>query len=257
MSEPAPLSDRMLELLGRPDGPLAGASLWALEVVDARPLTPLVRRIDLTGDGLTDLDWLPGQDLMFRLPLPTGKIGNRRYTIRTLDRARAVVTIDAVIHGHGPGARWAAETAPGDRIDAIGPRGKITVDPDATWHWFCADESGVPATLAMIEALPAGTSALALCEVRDADEHQPFLAEPAADVEMVWLHRGDVAPGHGTAIADALGARTLPDGDGRAYLAAEAKQVRAWTEQLKVAGLPADRISGKSYWVLGRESEGR
>ena len=52
------------------------------------------------------------------------------------------VTIDVSVHGAGPGTDWISEARMGDRIDAIGPRGKITVRPDADWHLFVATRLG-------------------------------------------------------------------------------------------------------------------
>jgi NADPH-dependent ferric siderophore reductase len=146
-------SDRLLALVGKPGGPLEDASLWTLEVVASSALTPTMRRIELGSPGLAELRYHPGQDLMLRVPTDAGTVTNRRYTIRALDREREVITCDVLLHGHGPGARWATDATPSDRIDAIGPRGKIWAE-SADWYWFLGDESAVPATLAMIEDLP-------------------------------------------------------------------------------------------------------
>jgi NADPH-dependent ferric siderophore reductase len=77
--------DRLLDLVGRPGGPLADASLWHLEVTEAGPLTPNLYRLVLTAPGLGDLRFKPGQDLMLRVPQAGEHAVNRRYTIRQLD----------------------------------------------------------------------------------------------------------------------------------------------------------------------------
>jgi NADPH-dependent ferric siderophore reductase len=250
-SEPAPaeLSDRLLALVGKPGGPLEDASLWAMEVVRAADLTPTMRRIELTSPGLDLLRYRPGQDLMFRIAVEGGAVTNRRYTIRTFDRDRATVTCDMLLHGNGPGARWAAAARPGDRIDAIGPRGKIWVE-SADWHWFLGDESAVPATLAMLEDLPPTATALALLDVATPGEEQAFVRRPTATVEVMWLHRDGAAPGG--SLAAALVDRPLPPGTGRAYLAGEAHEMRALREQLLGLGFDAGYIAAKSYWTRGR-----
>jgi len=242
-------TDPMLQLLGRPDGPLAGASLWSLEVVSAGPLTPRMRRVELTGEHLAELDHQPGQDLMLRIPVDGGTV-NRRYTIRRADRARAVVTIDAVAHGDGPGARWLADAKRGSRLDAVGPRGKILLADDVSWHLFAGDESALPAMLAMAEAVPAGSRAIVLAEVVDARDEQPLTT--AATVDVRWLHRGDTEAGRSSVLVDALTELPLPEGSGHAYLAGEAQVVTSLRKVLLNRWMPAERISAKAYWSLGR-----
>lgn len=240
--------DPMLSLLGRPDGPLAGASLWALEVASTHLLTPRMRRVELTGPNLGDLAHQPGQDLMMRIPSGDGTV-NRRYTIRRVDRAAGLVTIDAVVHGDGQGSQWFANAVPGDRIDAIGPRGKIVVAGDAAWHVFAGDESALPAMLAMAEAVPVGSRAVVLAEVADERDEQPV---GSAAMDLRWLHRGIVAPGRSTVLVDALADVALLDGPGHVYLAGESSSVAAMRRTLLGRGVPAESISAKAYWSLGR-----
>ena len=70
--------------------------------------------------------------------------------------------MDVSLHGAGPGTVVEGAATAGDRIDAIGPRGKITLRPNADWHLFVVDETGLPGALAMVEALPAGPRASVL-----------------------------------------------------------------------------------------------
>jgi NADPH-dependent ferric siderophore reductase len=245
-------SDRLLDMVGRPGGPLADAALWPLEVVEAGTLSPSFRRLVLTAPGIEGLQYAAGQDLMLRVPLTDDKVVNRRYTIRSLDRAAARVVIDVSLHGAGPGTDWIAAAGPGDRIDAIGPRGKVTLRPDADWHLFVADETGLPGALAMMEALPTGSVAIALLEVDGPEDEQAPDASENERLDLVWLHRsGDSAPGDPAAVSDAVAGIDLPTGVGQAYVAAEAGVVRGVTRILTGRGLQPDQISGKAYWRRG------
>ena len=107
------------------------------------------------------------------------------------------MTIDVSLHGAGPGTDWISAARPGDRIDAIGPRGKITVRPEADWHLFVADETGLPGALAMLEALPPGSTAIAVLEVDTvADEQELDRSPQAGSPDLRWLHRdGRSVPG--------------------------------------------------------------
>ncbi len=244
--------DRLLEMVGKPGGPLADASLWPLQVTDAAAVTPSFRRVMVTAPGIEALRYGPGQDLMLRVPLGGDRVVNRRYTIRAFDPAQRTLTIDVSLHGAGPGTDWISAAAAGDRIDAIGPRGKIMLRPDVDWHLFVVDDTGLPGALAMIEALPAGSRASALLEVdTGADEQQPD-ATQVERLDLHWLRReGTWAPGDATPLAEAVARVDLPSGAGHVYVAAEASVVRGVTRVLTERGLRPDQISGKAYWRRG------
>jgi NADPH-dependent ferric siderophore reductase len=244
------LDDRILAMVGRPDGPLAGTALYELEVIGAHALTPRMRRVELTGPTLGELDHRPGQDLMFRIPVPgLARPVNRRYTIRALDALAPRLTIDAVTHGDGPGAHWFAAARPGDRLDAIGPRGNVVPVTGVDWHLFVGDESALPALLVMAEALGVGDRAVLVAEVADAAEEQATSACSVLDLH--WVHRGAAEPGRSTVLVDAVAALDLPDGTGHAYLGGEARIVGAVRRTLVDRGFAAERISPKSYWSAG------
>jgi len=228
-----------------------GASALSLTVVDNVALTPSMRRVRLAATELPGLAHRPGQDLMLAVPAGGDRHYRRRYTIRRLDRAAGVVDLDVVLHGDGPGARWARDAAAGDRIEALGPRGKITVDPDARWHLFAGDDSALPATLAMVEALGDGGRATAVLEVGGpGDEQEPDVALGVV-VDLRWGHRGDRDPGHPGFLVDALGEVPLPEGPGRAYLAGELAVVAAMRRTLLGRGLDPGQVSSKPYWRKG------
>ena len=245
-------TDRLLDMVGRPGGPLADAALWPLEVIEAGALSPSFRRVVVTAPGIEGLQCVPGQDLMLRVPLAGDKVVNRRYTIRDFDAVERRVVVDVSLHGKGPGTDWITAAATGDRIDAIGPRGKITLRPDADWHLFVVDETGLPGTLAMIEALPAGSTAIALLEVDSPADTQEPVAYHGDRLDMHWLHRsGRSVPGDPDPLLEGVAGVDLPTGVGHAYVAAEAGVVRGVTRTLAGRGLQTEQISGKAYWRRG------
>jgi NADPH-dependent ferric siderophore reductase len=242
--------DRLLDLVGQPGGPLADASLWHLTVVETGLVTPAMRRVVFTAPGLDGLRFSAGQDLMFRIPLSEDKVVNRRYTIRSFDAASSSVTVDVSLHANGPGTDWIAAAQSGDVIDAIGPRGKITLDEEAAWHFFVVDETGLPGALAMAEELPVDGVAVVLAEVDTRADEQDV--DAMASVDLHWLHRSDqFVPGDSDLLVEAAGSVALPDGEGHVYLAAEARVVRAVAQALEQRGLTVEQISSKAYWRRG------
>jgi NADPH-dependent ferric siderophore reductase len=231
-------------------GPLAGTTRLAFEVVGSTRLTPHMQRLVLTAPQLDGFTCLPGQDVMLLVAAEGNRPVRRRYTIRDLDRAARLLTLDVVLHGDGPGERWVRSAAPGDRIEGIGPRGKITTSPTADWHLFVADESALPATFAMAEALSAGSLATLIIEIPEEDDEQD-LTSPAT-TRISWLHRLGAPAGDPDALAAEAAEVEFPPGRGHAYLFGEAKVVLRLREILAERGLGGDQVSPKAYWGRGR-----
>ena len=194
----AQLDDPFAELRGA----LAGTTRMRLAVAGNARLTPNMQRLVLTAPGLARLTYQPGQDVMLLVAVDGNRPVRRRYTIRDLDPARQLLTLDIVRHGDGPGERWVRSARPGDTIEGIAPRGKIFLSREADWHLFAADESGLAAVLAMTGSLPPDGRATAFLEVPGAaDEQKPDL--PAGAV-LTWLPREGrrgrpASPGRGAA----------------------------------------------------------
>ncbi len=245
-------TDRLLDLVGLPGGPLADAALWHLEVIETGRLTPALHRVVLTGPGLDGLRYVAGQDLMLRVPQVGNRVVNRRYTIRSFDATRSAVVIDVSLHGAGPGTDWIRAARIGDLIDAIGPRGKITLHAGADWHLFIGDETGMPGALAMIEALPSASTAMALFEIDTAADEQEPNSRQVERLDLRWVHRsGRSVPGDASPLLEALADVAQPTGLGHVYVAAEAGVVRSIQRDLADRGFRQDQISAKAYWRRG------
>jgi NADPH-dependent ferric siderophore reductase len=230
---------------------LGDASLWEFEVTANLAITPSMRRIRCTAPGVADLSYLPGQDLMFAVPAPDDTSFRRRYTIRSVDRPTSTIDIDIVLHGDGPGSVWAAAAQPGTRIEAIGPRGKVTVDGTADWHLFAGDDSALPASLAMAESLPAPDAALVVLEVDGEADQQEASAADGRAIPVHWLHRAGADPDSSTNLVAALEGLTFPPGHGHAYLAGELRVVADMRAALLERGFAPEQIAAKPYWRAG------
>jgi NADPH-dependent ferric siderophore reductase len=230
---------------------LPGTSVLDLEVAESLAVTPAMRRLRLRAAGLADFSYQPGQDLMVAVPAEGQGSFRRRYTIRRLDRSAGLLDLDVVLHGDGPGARWAASATTGDHIEAIGPRGKIVVDPKADWHLMVGDESGLPGFFAMIESLPAGSAATAIIEIDGPEEEQRPDVTDGVDVDLRWLHRQGGPGGTPEGLIEAVSAWPPPAGSGHAYLSGELSVVAHLRRVLESRGLAGGQLSPKAYWRLG------
>jgi len=245
------------------------------EVVRTSRLTPHMIRVVLGGEGLagfpvgefTDhyvkLLFQPAgatygapfdvEQLRAQLPPELWPV-TRTYTVRAWDAEAGELTIDFVYHGDaGFAGPWAAQAAPGDRIQFFGPGGAYTPSPDADWHLLVGDESALPAIGAALPRLAAGVPALVFVEVEGPAEQQPDLVF-GEGVSVVWVHRGDGAPGE--AVVTAVKAVELPAGTGHVFVHGEAGLVKDLRLHLRTErGLDPAFTSISGYWRLGRTED--
>jgi len=241
-----------------------GRPVWPLTIESKRALTPRMTRVIFGCPALGDLAWKRGQDLVLELPLADGDIARRHYTIRDIEGA--TLAIDFVRHGgalpgeveagspsgsatnhRSPAGRWLDAARPGDRLNAVGPRGHTYIH-DADWHLFIGDETAIPAIFAMLEGLPPAAKAQAFIEIADDAERQPA----PRDAAIAWLPRGGAAPGPSRILYDAVEAFALPPGPGHAYVLGETSSVRAIRQRLIARGLGKAQTCAEGYWRPGR-----
>jgi NADPH-dependent ferric siderophore reductase len=233
---------------------IPGVQPLELEVSDVSDLGPRMRRIRLTDATLDRFACQPGQDVMLVLAGSGERPLSRRYTIRGHDRAARLLELNIVAHGvHGPGAAWAAAAQPGDRINGVGPRGKIYLDPSADWHLFVGDETAAPGYLNMLEALSSETPGRAFLEVAAVEDE--LSSSASGTHEVTWLHRGDTPAISSDRLVATMQAVDLPAGRGHVYIAGEVQVVNAVLRAALARGLAAEQVSPKAYWGRGKSNE--
>jgi NADPH-dependent ferric siderophore reductase len=246
----AQLDDPFAQLTGS----LAGTRRLRFSVVESDQMSPSMQRITLTAPELDGFSYAPGQDVMLLVAAEGTRPIRRRYTIRALDQETQMLTLNIVLHGAGPGERWLRTARPGDTIEGIGPRGKITPSPTADWHLFMGDESAMPAILTMTESLPPDADATLVIEVPDPDDEQEIIAR--ARTRASWLHRLGGKAGDPALLAREAAEVELPRGAGHVYLFGEAAVVLTLRETMGDRGVAADQVSPKAYWGRSRANAG-
>jgi NADPH-dependent ferric siderophore reductase len=149
--------------------------------------------------------------------------------------------------------RWAQAARPGDAIEVVAPRGKITLVPDAAWHLFAGDATAVPGSLAMMEALPHDVPALAFLQVDGAAERQSVGGDRTP--QITWHYAVPTGEDDG-GLAAVLAGAALPPGRAHAYLAGEVALVTGLKATLLSRGWAAEDTSAKAYWNRGRANAG-
>lgn len=240
-----------------------------LAVVRTEDLSPDMRRIVLAGDDLEAT--LPFVRLAsadhVKLVIPdetTGKfvlpvVGERglnvpngvapairSYTIRAFDPIKRELSIDFVLHDHGPAGRWAIGARPGALIGVMGPRGNTVYPGSYARYVIAADETALPATERWIEEAPADAVLEAFVLVADVSRERALPRHPRLNLH--WLHRDN----HDD-LADAVQAAVpIDDGDTFVWAAAEATSMKPLRSHLRgPAGFDRRSIDIHGYWKFG------
>ncbi len=247
-----------------------------VRVVDVERVTPRTARVGFTADELPGLlEDRPDQQLKLclpragqtvpRLPEPAAddpygmrwyeaylaipeaeRPWMRSFTVRSYDRERNVMAVDFVLHGEGgPAARWGAAARPGDVLGMVGPSSLYARPlPAARRMLLAGDEAALPAVATVLEALPAGTSAIVYAEVADAAEERE-LPPAAGGAEVRWVHRDR----GGSLVAAVREAGAALDGVDAAWVAGEASVVRDLRRHLVgERRLPRNAVEFSGYW---------
>ncbi|MEV7597296.1 siderophore-interacting protein [Kitasatospora sp. NPDC089797] len=263
-------------------------ALFPLRVARTAVLTPHLVRITLAGESLAGFV-NGGLDQRIKLLLPLagqpeplippgdGDFGwyhswremdprvrpvLRTYTVRAQRRDPDEIDIDIAVHeggDGGPGSRWAAGAAPGDRVVVCGPAVdeaggvEFRLPADAGWVLLAGDESALPAIAAILAELPPGLPVRIFAEV-DGPAEEAYLPAGRTGVETVWLHRRSGAPG----LTAAVRAAGLPAGRPYAWIAGEAAAVRELRRHLVgERGMDRRAVCFMGYWRTGRSEDQR
>lgn len=242
----------------------------AATVVSVRDLSPRMRRVVVRAESIGEnFPWfamsptdhvkvvVPGADGVLRVPevkddrlaldeLPERPI-IRDYTVRAVDYATCSLTLDFVVHAHGPAGRWAAQAAEGHQIGILGPRGTKRFPVGYDHYVLGADETALPAMCRFIEEAPEGSRLTVFVTVADLDG---VIALPRRDsLDVRWF---DQSRGEQLAISD-LDSVALSDAF--VWLAGEAGDLKPLRGHLiRELGLPRDRVQVEGYWRRGAEA---
>jgi NADPH-dependent ferric siderophore reductase len=177
----------------------------------------------------------------------------RDYTPREFNHADKTLVIDFALHDAGPASDWAKAAKIGDVLTVAGPKGSMVVPLNYDAYVFFGDETALPAISRRLAELPAHATALVVAEVHHADDELPL--HSAAQLEVRWLHRQDMAVGQAELFLQALSDIQWPQGEVYTWVAAEtsvARQLRkALIEQFQIS---KERIKAAGYWQIGKVS---
>jgi NADPH-dependent ferric siderophore reductase len=182
----------------------------------------------------------------------------RLYTVRAFRAEECEMDIEFVVHGDaGPASAFAARACPGDPVGLFAEGIAYLPTPAAQSHLLVADESAVPALLAILDQAPPDLAGHAYLEVPTGKDIRPVSAP--AGVTVHWLPRDDdtAVPGR-LALETVTSSWKLPP-DERIYcwVAGESGLATGLRRYLvKEQGVPKSDVSFLGYWRHGKSSPG-
>lgn len=229
-----------------------GVTAMLCRVVANTPLGASVHEVVL-GDA-QGVAGVAGNDVMIRVTDANGRLVRRRYSVRDFDPETGHLTLWVVTAHEGPGSEWARTAAPGDVVDVIGPRGKITLDPNADWHVFIGDTSGFAAFYRLAQSIEAPGRAIFIVEIDDPADALTAPFDEGLGVTGIFVDRDGRERSDPSGLLSGLAAFALPPDEGHAYLFGEFSVVKVVREALLDRGLTPEQISLKSFWRAGRQN---
>jgi NADPH-dependent ferric siderophore reductase len=215
-------------------------------VCAARLLSPQIRSITIAADSLAGFVFEPGADVTIRLPGGDGGTDERHYSVWK-STAEGTVELCVVLHGLGPGSRWAALCAVGDPVEISCSRAlPIALDRSAETHLFFGDETSIASADALIRALPVEAVVFACFEVASMDHRWPE-PEVARPEDIRWVDR---AGRPGSALVSWLARQSFPSVNSTtAYVTGEAWLcAMVYAHFVRDRGFPAGVVRAMPYW---------
>jgi NADPH-dependent ferric siderophore reductase len=212
----------------------------------ARLLSPQVRNVTIAAESLAGFTFEPGADVAICLPRGDGGADERHYSVWK-STAEGKFDVCVVLHGLGPGSRWAAQCAVGDPVEISRSRAlPIALDRSVEAHLLFGDETSIASADPLIRALPAEAIVHACFEVASMNHRwpEPEIARPE---QVHWVAR---AGRTGSALVSWLARQSLPSANSTtAYVTGE-----AWLCAMVHAHLvrdrrfPAGAVRAMPYW---------
>ncbi|MBX2801738.1 MAG: siderophore-interacting protein [Myxococcales bacterium] len=209
-----------------------------VRVTSVTTLSERLRSVRLAGPALVGAAFAPGDKVKLQVAPRT----MRSYTPSRFDADEGWLEVVMVVHGKGPGSRFAATAQPGDVTHLFGPVHSMAGPRGGEqWAWFLGDETTVGLARALLDALPGATPFLGAIEL-DGDD-ATALGALGLPLDVARRH-GE----HGRALLDWIAAEPVPEGPGVVWVSGHAGAVQRCERALLARGVPAERICTKPYW---------
>lgn len=234
------------------------------QVIDTIELTPHLKRIVLSGEGL--LGFPTGQEgahVKVLLPNVGEEIPNldirgsdrpvmRSYTIRHYDQDTNRLSLDFVINRHqGPATEWAAKAKKGDYLGIAGPGPMKLTDFTAENYLLVGDLTSVNAINGYAKAISNQSTIHAIISIPTVEDIIPL--DIGEHVSVQWLIEDNEESTFSNAI---LALATKLPTNTEVFLGLEARNIRTLRGLLQEeVGIHRQHIHATGYWKKGVDAD--
>ncbi|MGW6443204.1 siderophore-interacting protein [Lentzea sp. NPDC055074] len=221
------------------------------EVRHVEEIGPHFRLVSLTGDGLRNASWTPG-DIVQVIVVGAALLGPweiRSYTPLALDPETGTAEILWYLHGGGPGSDWGATATAGTSCRVVGPRRAVSLLKPRRPLVFFGDETSFSTAVAARETPSGHRDARFVFEVDSVEESRAVLGRfGLADAVLVARAPGDE---HLDAVEREVLSAHRSSGSG--VLTGKASSIQRLYRALRSAGAQGRQISNIPYWAPGKK----
>ncbi|MFC0107401.1 siderophore-interacting protein [Kibdelosporangium aridum] len=180
----------------------------------------------------------------------------RNYTVRAFRTDQLEMDIEFALHGDtGPASAFATRAKPGDPVGIFDEGIGYRPPENSAWQLLVADESAVPAVLAILDNAPDTLHADVYLEVPHSNDFREL--DTAPNVKVQWLARNGSGDIPGKLALDTVKSATLPSDLDYVWVAGEsglATGVRRFLVQER--GIAKSTVTFLGYWRHGKASPG-
>jgi NADPH-dependent ferric siderophore reductase len=190
----------------------------------------------------------------FFLTRPSARPWVRNYTVRAFRSDAQEMDIEFALHGDtSPASAFAMRAEPGDPV-GIFDEG-VGYWPTTDEQLLVADESAVPAVLAILDHAPDDLRADVYLEVPDSADIRPLDSKPG--VKLHWLARDGSSEVPGLLALTTVKTADLPEGPLYTWVAGESGLVTGLRRHLvQDRRIPKSDVTFLGYWRHGKASPG-
>lgn len=220
-----------------------------VQVTAVEDLENKLRKIRFEGNFSTlRKGFTPGNVIEFRI----SDTEFRHYTPSYFNQEEGICEVLFYLHDKGPGSKWVADLKTGDRLNLLGPGGKIKYNPNFQTHIACGDETslGVFACI-KAEADKQGDRFLGIVELDKTHEHWTKILK----LDSFTVTKSENPKGTETIIQlDKLfKSLNLNKAETVFYLTGNAKSILNIKKFLLKNDFSNKQIQTEPYWVEGKQ----
>ncbi|MFK0248767.1 siderophore-interacting protein [Amycolatopsis azurea] len=179
----------------------------------------------------------------------------RNLTLRRARPADDEIDIEFALHENSPMCDWARGARPGDPAGIFDMGTSYRSPDDVGAQLVVADESALPAALAILDDAPESLVAEVFLEVPTAADIRRY--DTTEGVRIHWLSRDDPERRPGTLALEAVQRAALPPGRFYTWVAGESRLATSLRRHLvSERGAAKADISFAGYWRHGWSSPG-